>query len=518
VTRPTAADNQVGFTTRVADAWGRERWCLRDALGRLLEVVEPESNSSGSVFAPGGLLTKYTYDVLGDVTRIDQGVQVRQYKYDSMGRLIAERVPEKSATLTAWGKYGGADSIGEWSEVRTYDERTGQIATITDARGIRTLLDYVTDPLGRLQYFQYVDERNVLDPHDPHPHLDPSNSVVHVPPTTYKYMSSGDLSRLASVVTTPVATESFGYDPSGRLISASTAIDSAVLPPRDTKVSRGGSPGVNQPLWLITNYSYDSVGRLKTTQYPLHLGENGNPHEVVTLNYGLGGQITSVDLGNSWTISAITYDASGQLLGRRFSHAAPGTAAFGVEESFSYDPKSLLEQKHMLTQLGTTTALFNTGYEYTLPPSASGLGAVTAGPPPLTGQITRENDYLRPDGSAQFEYDALGRLSRAKLGTGTATTGDGTGVSRAPIAGSGTVGVTNPNSGYESLQEYQYDRFGNRLAVKASGQPPVVACLTTPCPAIDGPTLPAERHDGWPQLSADANTNHITTSGFRDAS
>ncbi len=39
--RPDSASNAVGNTTRVVDAWGRERWGRYDQQGRLAEVVEP---------------------------------------------------------------------------------------------------------------------------------------------------------------------------------------------------------------------------------------------------------------------------------------------------------------------------------------------------------------------------------------------------------------------------------------------------------------------------------------------
>ena len=46
--RPDSASNLAGSTVRVMDAWGRERWGRYDALGRLSEVVEPNPASTGS--------------------------------------------------------------------------------------------------------------------------------------------------------------------------------------------------------------------------------------------------------------------------------------------------------------------------------------------------------------------------------------------------------------------------------------------------------------------------------------
>ena len=55
--RPSVASTLPGETTRVRDAWGRERWGRTDAEGRLVEVVEPNPSGSGSVFEAGALLT-----------------------------------------------------------------------------------------------------------------------------------------------------------------------------------------------------------------------------------------------------------------------------------------------------------------------------------------------------------------------------------------------------------------------------------------------------------------------------
>ncbi len=97
-----AAANAAGETTLVKDAWGRERWGRLDAQGRLVEVVEANPSGGGSV-ATNGFATSYSYDTLGKLTGVTQGVQTRSFKYDSLGRLVAQKLAETSATLDdAW--------------------------------------------------------------------------------------------------------------------------------------------------------------------------------------------------------------------------------------------------------------------------------------------------------------------------------------------------------------------------------------------------------------------------------
>ncbi|MFN2491907.1 MAG: hypothetical protein ABR501_03370, partial [Pyrinomonadaceae bacterium] len=93
------------------------RWGRTDAIGRLVEVVEPDSNGSGSV-ASNGMPTTYTYDTQGNLTGVTQGTQTRAFKYDSLGRLTAQRLAEFDATLNDAGQYVGS---GQWGEVFTYD-------------------------------------------------------------------------------------------------------------------------------------------------------------------------------------------------------------------------------------------------------------------------------------------------------------------------------------------------------------------------------------------------------------
>jgi len=89
--RPSVASSTPGDTTRVVDPWGRERWGRMDALGRLVEVVEPDQNGSGSV-ATNGMATTYGYNTLGNLTSVTQGSQTRSFKYDSLGRLVAQKL------------------------------------------------------------------------------------------------------------------------------------------------------------------------------------------------------------------------------------------------------------------------------------------------------------------------------------------------------------------------------------------------------------------------------------------
>ena len=192
-----------GETTRARDAWGRERWGRTDAQGRLVEVVEPNPSGSGSVFDAGALLTTYTYNTLGNLITTTQDVQTRSFKYDSLGRLIAQKLAETNATLNDAGAY--QTSGGTWSDVFTYDDRSNLISR-TDARGVKTLYNFNNDPLNRLQSVSW----------DTSGFGDTANPILSAASVTYQYRTKGsaselkDITQMSSITTAGISTESYG--------------------------------------------------------------------------------------------------------------------------------------------------------------------------------------------------------------------------------------------------------------------------------------------------------------------
>ena len=75
VRRPANASPNPGQTLYTIDTWGRNRWSRFDALGRLVEVLEPKADGSGSVFDAGSLVTDYSYSALYQLQGIKHGSQ-----------------------------------------------------------------------------------------------------------------------------------------------------------------------------------------------------------------------------------------------------------------------------------------------------------------------------------------------------------------------------------------------------------------------------------------------------------
>jgi RHS repeat-associated protein len=372
-TRPSVASSSPGETTRVRDPWGRERWGRVDASGRVVEVVEPDPNGNGSV-ATGGLVTTYAYNTLGHLTLINQGSQTRSFKYDSLGRMLAQKLAEKSATLNDAGTYVGT---GTWSDVFTYDERSNMTSE-TDARGVKKIYNY-NDPLNRLQSVSF----------DTSGFGDTSNPILAAATITYTYRTKTtgsqlrDVTQVNSVTASGVSTESYTYDTEGR-VSAMTL----------TLASRASYP-------FVTDYIYDSLDRIKDVIYPAQYGNGSAPRKIVHQDYDVASRPSGLTYDGQTQASSFVYDASGEI-----ASLSIGTGPNQVNETYGYNTQTGTLENQTVTRGATT--LLNLSYDYV---GANGK---------RTGQLKKILNNLNPSKDRGFNYDALGRLVQATGGPSAA--------------------------------------------------------------------------------------------------
>lgn len=419
---PSAASSSTakGFTIRVRDAWGRERWGRLDEQNRLVEVVEPNPSGDGTV-ATDGLLTQYSYNALGSLTDVTQGSQSRSFKYDDLGRLVAQRLAERDATLDVSGQFVATWNTttqqyagGAWSDVFSYDTRSNLVWK-KDARGVKTTFDYNNDPLNRLQSVSYSTSNVPTDYATRLGSL--AGTIAAAPKVNYSYetTSGKDKTRLTNVyvdqgLNTPLTgmgNQAFGYDAEGRLSTVSQTFT-----------------GISSSYALNMSYGYDYLDRVTDVTYPAQYGLT-TVGKVVHQNYDLASRLSSLTYDGTNFASNPVYNASSQTKNL--------TIGSQITESYTFDPQTgLLTNQQVLKG---STALMNLDYNYTTNNATNNVGA-------KTGQLTFVKDNLNTDRNRSYSYDKLGRLSGA------------------------TGGITAPKTW---TQAYSYDRYGNRLTVTKSG-------------------------------------------------
>jgi RHS repeat-associated protein len=393
--RPSSASKAGGQTLRVLPPYGGDRWIRTNALGQLAEVVEPPAyvaGSLGSVAVDGNVDTAYSYNGLGELVHVDQGLdhQTRDFQYDSLGRLVAQHLAEKEATLDTAGAYVGAG--GHWSDVFAYDDRSNLVLR-TDARGVRTVYEYAGDPLDRLQGIQYKSTH-------------PDASVLPTLPVTYQYMATGDVTRPFQVAmlqgTQKWGVQEFGYDSFARLASK--------------KLTYPGNPTLE-----LDYDSYDTLNRLLEMTYPAELEIPSQPRKKVDYSYGVGGQLTGLQVDGADYASQLAYNPAGQTT----SITVGPSGAQRTTEAYSYDPATEFLGSQQV-QRGSTSLLSIT-YQYY-----------------ANGQLKQLMENGSPSHEYDYIYDALGRLRNMKKAAG-------------------------PDSP-EWSESYAFDSYGNRTTVCATGQ------------------------------------------------
>jgi RHS repeat-associated protein len=459
-TRPSSATPATaakGQTVLSRDAWGRERWARSDAFGRTVEVVEPDPNGNGQVTASGNMLTAYLYDPLDQLMQVSQGTQVRKFRYDSLGRVVLQKLAEQAATINDSGVFVGAGGSGAtWSDAFQYDVRSNLIQR-TDARGVKTNFSYLknsaVDPLNRLHQITYDTTGAVNDPAKP---------IYGAAPVTLAYDTGYDKTRVKTVATgtqvSPVAIEENDYDADGRVIEY-----------KMTPAAANKS--------FVTNYVYDSLGRLTKAVYPEAYGTAGSLRKEVTQAYDEGSRLGELRVDNQIQMSEIVYNPLSQVTSLK-TGAATGNADI---ETYTYNGQTgLLTGQEVAKAVNPAQPLLKLAYDYQL----RGTGGNS--PTGVTGQLTKIVNLLDQNKNRIYEFDTLGRLKKAKAGLNA----DG-------VTESGKPAVVA-----DWTQTYTYDRYGNKTGVGATG------ITAAPSPNNAAPT------DGLPALAYDETSNRINTSGY----
>ena len=205
--------------TTVIDPASRQNRQIVDGLGRLTQVIEDPDGLNYS--------TTYAYDVLGNLTQVNQGVQTRSFSYSSLGRLRSATIPEGGTT-----NYSYFDS--------------GDLASRTDARSVVASMTY--DALHRVISKSYSGDGGVT------------------PNVTYSYYGAGSSAPnigLLQSVTSSFASVNYGsYDSLGRMGSNTQTTGGNAYTFQYTYRLNDSISSIQYPSGKTVNYAVDAVGRV----------------------------------------------------------------------------------------------------------------------------------------------------------------------------------------------------------------------------------------------------------------
>jgi RHS repeat-associated protein len=382
-----------GLRTLVTDQSGKQRLSKTDALGRLTEVWEVRSSDAVTgteaisfphyADAPdvaAGYRTSYTYDILGNLRKVEQGAQRRYFAYDSLSRLLRVKNPEQDS-LAALQLPAGylsplSDNNNEWSLKYEYDE-SGNLKRKTDARGVAT--DYSYDALNRVTFRNYSDS---------------------TPDVTYTFgndIATNSKGRLLSV-SSSVSTYSYtAFDVMGRVTASSQT-----------------TGGVT---YTMPEYKYDLLGNLTSEEYP--------SGRVVETQYDAGGRLAGVkNRGGAYYAggdpevadnpNVIQYAAHGGVTALRLGN--------GLWEHTLYNTRL---QPYEIGLGASATDSSKLRLEYGYDPTVNGA----ADPTKNNGNVRSQRISVPAEGATpaqtfaqSYTYDALNRLESASEVKGVSET------------------------------------------------------------------------------------------------
>lgn len=370
----TVSTTYAGDVTTVTDQAGKQRRQLTDAFGRVIRLDEP--NSSGSLGAVGTPTqdTSYMYDVLDNLVKITQGDQQRFFKYDSLSRLIREKVAEQAANTD----YNLSDSLtgnSSWSRKLVYNSFS-LVTHAYDARGVSAQFTY--DDLNRVTLVDYSDSTP-----DTRYYYDSQTLPSGAPSYDHGY-ANGRMIAMTYGSSTSINGTYFGYDAMGRV--------------KEQRQVTGGNS-------YALSYTYNLAGLLATQTYPTG--------RVLTHSYDNAGRLSQLSDGSTTFASSFAYVANGALLSETWGN--------GAVHSIGYNTASQVKEIK-LKQSSTGSELQRFDYLYGEVTQSNGSVDKSKN----TGKIGRIDSFINgastKEWDQRFSYDELGRLSVAaeyQQGTGS---------------------------------------------------------------------------------------------------
>lgn len=349
----------AGTATTYTDPAGYQRRQIRDALGRLARVDEPNDAGDLGNAAQPAQPTFYAYDVLDNLIHIEQGAQHRYFRYDGLGRLTHKRHVEQDAPHHMPDPLTGNN---HWSSRIEYDSR-GLVVNSYDALNVRTHFEY--DGLHRVREISYFNETTNATP--------TLTYTYGVAPNPANFYNVGRLTKVSTSATAaaPATAQEYDYDRMGRTVGQRQTVGA------DT---------------YTLGYGYNHAGQLTSQSYP--------SGRTLTYSYDDAGRAAGLADATRTYLSGLSYGAHGGVESETFGSGAVRT--FDFNERLQLEEMSLTKGGSVLqryiyrrgrvnVETGVIDATKNNGQ----------IGVVE-------GWIGAEKQWEQRVG-----YDAVGRLSLA---------------------------------------------------------------------------------------------------------
>src|SRR4029077_8613858 len=310
--------------THVTDEASHWRRSTADALGRLIEVDEP--NSPTAVVNWNGCpgtgepiwVTSYGYDVVGNLTGVTQGgSHGRSFVYDSLSHLTSSQNPETGTTPVTY----------------TYDN-DGNVATKKDARNLTITYSY--DPLNRLTGRTY------------------SNSD---PSVTYTYDQTACLGQPTcynvghrTSMTDAGGSEAVSYDKMGRELTHQRTTNSITKTTSYTYNLNGSLATMVYPSGRTITYAYDAAAR------PISGVDTAN-----SINYATGAAYAPQGALSALTLGSATGFTGVNLSNTYNSRLQPNEVKAWSTAGTAFDLSYCFNAWNTTTNACSTTAGSNNG-------------------------------------------------------------------------------------------------------------------------------------------------------------
>jgi len=376
---------------------------VTNALGQLIRVDEPDAAGQLGDASSPTQATYYTYNTLGKMVQVNQGVQNRYFLYDSLGRLLRVRQPEQE--VNTYLNTSGNPGNNSWTAGFTYDAN-GNVLTTTDANNVTIATAY--DGLNRQYSRTYSDST-------------PDVSYIYDDPLVAN--SKGKLTKVSSSVSETRYTE---YDENGKIKATEQKTDGRIYASTYTYNLGGILIEQTYPSGRVVRNIVDADGELSNIASRVANGMFKN--YASNFEYTPSGVIKHLQLGNGLWESA-ELNTRNQVTELKMGHSATDGSLMHLNYDYGEFDAS-----------GNVDATKNSGNIAKQTITVTGLA----------------NPFVQT-----YKYDRLDRITEAKE----------------------TVNETQ-----NWIQQFGYDRYGNRTALSETVQGQAKPINEVTLPSVDANT------------------------------